>query len=79
MAQYVALRALSRTVKIRVKDSSGSRVTLSNVNDTVVDLDDVEVRRALGHHSAIGQYVVSAANASVNNDGGAVEALPANS
>jgi hypothetical protein len=62
MAQFVALRALSRTVKVRVKNSAGTTVTLSNTADTIVDLDDPVVRRALGHHSAIGQYIVTAAN-----------------
>lgn len=62
MAQYVAIRALNRGVRIRVKNSAGNLVTLSNTTDTIVDLDDVAVRRQLGHHSSIGQYIVTAAN-----------------
>lgn len=62
MAQYVALRALNRSAKVRIKNSAGTRVSLSTTVDTVVDLDDPDVRRQLGHHSAIGQYIVTAAN-----------------
>lgn len=74
MAQIVALRTLSRGVRIRIKNQAGVKVTLSPTVDTVVDLDDVDVRRTLANHGAIGQYTVTACNA---NDGGV--ALPANS
>lgn len=74
MAQVVAIRALNRGVRIRVKNTAGNLVTISNTADTLVDLDDVATRRALGHHSSIGQYIVTAANAT---DGGV--ALPPNS
>jgi hypothetical protein len=73
MAQYVALRTLSRGVRIRIKNSAGVKVTLSPTADTVVDLDDVDVRRTLANHGAIGQYTVTAANARANS-----AALPPN-
>lgn len=74
MAQYVALRALNRSAKVRVKNSGGTNTTLKTTVDTIVDLDDAAVRRQLARHSAIGQYIVTAANAT---DGGV--ALPSNS
>jgi hypothetical protein len=55
--------------------SASGLVTLSPTLDAVVDLDDVKVRRALGQHRAIGQYVVTAANNSTASAG----TLPANS
>lgn len=64
MAQYIAVRALHRSALIPVVNSDGDRVKLSTESDTVLDLDRADNRRALAHHSAIGQYVVSAANAS---------------
>lgn len=73
MAQYVALRTLNRGVRIRIKNSAGTKVTLSPTVDTIVDLDDVDVRRTLANHGAIGQYTITACNAT---DGGV--ALPAN-
>lgn len=60
--QYVSLRALSRGVRIRVKNSGGSLVNLKNNADTVVDVNDVYNRKALAHHGAIGQFIVTGAN-----------------
>jgi hypothetical protein len=54
--------------------NGGRQVKLTPTVDTVVDLDRATNRRALAHHSAYGQFIVSATNA---NDGGT--ALPANS
>jgi hypothetical protein len=51
----------------------GRRVALSTTVDTVIDLDRGSNRRALAQHSAIGQYIVTAANAA---DG--TNSLPAN-
>lgn len=73
MAQYIAVRALSRSTSIRVVNSAGAQVKLSPTADTVIDLDLGTNRRALANHSAVGQYIVSAANASAN----AGVALPA--
>lgn len=39
-----------------------SLVQLSSTVDTIVDLDQAAVRAALGHHNAVGQYYVTAAN-----------------
>jgi len=59
MALVVGLRTLSRGVRIRVKENgTGNKVTLSPTVTTNVDLDDVEVRRSLANHGAIGQYLV---------------------
>ena len=58
MALVVGLRTLSRGVRIRVKNTNGDKVTLSPTTTTNVDLDDVEVRRSLANHGAIGQYLV---------------------
>lgn len=73
MAQYVALRALNRSARVRIKNSAGNNVVLSQTADTIVDLDDKAVQRALQRHSSIGQFITAAAN---GNDGGV--ALPAN-
>lgn len=73
MAQYVAVRALNRSSSIRVRDRNDNKVTLSPTVDTVIDLDLASNRRALARHSAVGQYIVSAANAQT----GANVALPA--
>ena len=63
MATLVTLRALNRGTKVRVKNSGGNIVQLSSTINTTVDLDDVAVRKALGHHSAIGQFIVTTAGA----------------
>lgn len=63
MAQVVSIRALKRGLRIRVKNTGGNLVTLSTTANTMVDLDDVDVRRQLAHHSAVGQYIVVGANA----------------
>lgn len=76
MSQLVAIRALSRQ-RIRVVNSDGNKVSLSQTSDTIVDLDNPENRRALARHHAIGQYVVSAANASAG-PAGTKTALAAN-
>jgi hypothetical protein len=73
MAQYVAVRAISRSANIRVKNSAGDQVKLTPTTDVIIDLDDASNRRQLARHTAIGQYVVSAVNAKV----GANVALPA--
>lgn len=73
MTQFVGVRSLSRTSRIRLIDKDGNKVTLSSTADTVVDLDRVDNRKALAHHSTVGQWIVSAANAST----GAGVALPA--
>lgn len=51
---------------------------LSTATATVVDLDNVDVRRALGHHSSVGQFVVVAANNTYGPAGSKVT-LPSNS
>ena len=43
--------------------AGGAPIKLSPTSDVVIDLDNVENRRALARHSAVGQYIVSAANA----------------
>jgi hypothetical protein len=73
MAQYVAVRALNRSPRVRVINSAGKRDQLSTVVDTIVDLDDVTNRRELSRHGAIGQYIVTAANSA-----DAATPLPAN-
>lgn len=42
---------------------------------TIVDVDDIQTRKILNHHSSIGQYVVTAVNGSTPSTG----TLPANS
>lgn len=74
MAQYVAIRALNRSSSVRVVNSAGAKTELSPTVDTIVDLDLASNRRELTRHGAIGQYIVTAANAT---DGGV--ALPSNS
>ena len=59
MARFITLRALHRSTRVRVKNSNGDLVQLSTTSDTTVDVDDADVRRALGHHLAIGQYLVT--------------------
>lgn len=63
MAQLVAIRALNRSANVRVVDRLGNKVKLSTTVDTVVDLDRADNRRELARASAIGQYIVTAANA----------------
>jgi hypothetical protein len=55
-------------------ETVGRNVGLSTTEDTVIDLDRPSNQRALAKHSAIGQYVVTAANGYIGTD-----ALPANS
>lgn len=69
MAQLVAIRSLVRRVGFRVKNVDGDWVRPSATEDVIIDLDDAENRRQLAHHSAIGQFVVSAANASAGPEG----------
>lgn len=45
----------------------------------IVDIDDVNVRRILNHHRAIGQYAVAGANNTYHDSEGNVQTLPANS
>ena len=78
MAQIVAIRALGHNARVRVKNQAGNLVQVSSTNDTVVDLDDPLVRKHLAHHTAIGQWVVSATNSS-SGVSGSKSALPANS
>lgn len=78
MAQYVAVRALSRSPKIRVINSAGNPVALSTTTDTVLDLDLSTNRVALNHHRSIGQFIISATNASAGA-AGSKSALPSNS
>lgn len=54
--------------------ASGRNVKLSTTVDTVVDLDRASNVRSLRQHSAIGQYIITAAN---GYDG--TDALPTNS
>jgi hypothetical protein len=72
MAQFVALRALNRSSNVRVLDQSGNEVLLTPTVDTIVDLDLASNRQRLSRHGAVGQYIVSAANART----GANVALP---
>lgn len=66
MSQYVALRSLHRDVKIRVQDAiSPNLVQLQTNVDTMVDLDLSYNRQHLYHHSAIGQYIVTATNSNI--------------
>jgi hypothetical protein len=74
MAQFVAVRALHRSANIRVVDRTGAKVKLGPTTDVVVDLDLGTNQRALAHHAAIGQYIVTAVNANVHGS-----ALPGNS
>ncbi len=78
--QFVALRALNRSAKVRVKNSDGDFVTLKPTQDVVVDLNDPINRRQLGRHGAIGQYIVVATNSTIDKDGDGAsdDALPAN-
>lgn len=59
MANIVNVRALTRSPKIRVKNSSGVLTTLSATVDTKVDLDEAYNRKSLNSHTAIGQWVSS--------------------
>jgi flagella basal body P-ring formation protein FlgA len=78
--QLVAVRQLNRGPKVRVVDYQGNKKTLSNTFDTVVDLNNVDNRRALAHHIAIGQVIVTAVNNTFTNSSGVgANALPANS
>lgn len=72
MAQFVAIRALNRSANVRVIDQSGAEVKLTPTTDTIVDLDLASNRQRLSRHAAVGQYIVSAANAAT----GANVALP---
>ncbi len=54
--------------------SSGAPASVGVGDVVIVDVDDVEVRKALSHHTSVGQYAVVA----VNNEVGGT-ALPANS
>lgn len=74
MAQHVALRALNRSANVRLVDRTGAKVKLSTTVDTIVDLDLASNRRELSRHGAIGQYIVTATNATDNG-----VALPSNS
>lgn len=58
MARIVSVRSTNRSAKIRVRDTTGTLVRLSADADTRLDLDLLENREALGHHSAVGQYNV---------------------
>lgn len=78
MAQYVAIRALNRGSKLRVTNSAGNKVGLSTTTDVVIDLDLVSNRLALGHHQAVGQWIVSATNVTEGPAGSKVS-LPSNS
>lgn len=51
----------------------GGQSKLSPTTDVILDIDSAANRRALAHHSAVGQYVVTAANDFVGTNG-----LPAN-
>lgn len=55
-------------------ETVGRNVVLSTTEDTIIDLDRTSNQRALAKHSAIGQYIVTAANGYTGTD-----ALPANS
>ena len=78
MAQFVAVRALHRGLKLRVTDLNGNQQMLSPTTDIVIDIDRADNRRALAHHASIGQYIVSAANATAGT-AGSKSALGANS
>lgn len=57
----------SVTVATTTSGTAGNvQVKLSPTVDTIVDLDITANRRALAQHSAIGQYIVTAANASIH-------------
>lgn len=43
--------------------TGGAPTKLSTTVDTLIDLDNVYNRRSLAHHSSVGQYIVTAANA----------------
>lgn len=83
MPVHVALRALNRSTKVRVKrQSDGAKVQLSPVKDTIVDVSDPVNRRALSAHGAIGTFVVTGTdgdNVDTTGDGSANNAVPANS
>lgn len=53
------LKALNRSVKVRIKNSNGDLLTLGTSGYTWLDLTDLRVLESLNHHSAIGQWVVS--------------------
>lgn len=59
MATLQYIRALNRSAKVRVKNSSGNLVTLTVGTNTEVDIDDAVVQRQLNRHSAIGQWHMS--------------------
>jgi hypothetical protein len=60
------------TITTLGSDPTGLPVKLSATVDVIIDVDKVDNRKALARHSSIGQYIVSAANAST----GAGVALP---
>jgi hypothetical protein len=63
MTQVVGLRTFNRSIKIRVQDYlSGQNVQLSTQYDVLCDLDNETNKIALGHHSAIGQFIVTSTN-----------------
>lgn len=59
---YVGIRALNRSVKIRVKDSSDNIVKLGTSGYVWINTGDRETLRLLNHHSAIGQWIVNEFN-----------------
>jgi hypothetical protein len=77
----VALRALNRTVKVRVKNTNGVLTHLRTDRDTAVDVNDPYNRRSLAHHGAIGQWIttgVAGTAVDLDGDGNADDAVPAN-
>lgn len=56
---WAGLKALNRSVKVRVKDSNGNVSVLTTTGYTWLDLSDRAVLRSLNHHAAIGQWCVS--------------------
>jgi hypothetical protein len=83
MPVHVALRALNRSTKVRVKrQGDGVLVNLSPTKDTIVDVTDPVNRRQLAKHGAIGTYIetgFAGTNVDTTGDGSANNAVPANS
>lgn len=81
MAQYLGLRSLWRSVKVRVIDAqTGKPVDLSPTRDTIVDIDNAYNKRQWQRHAALGTILTTATNNTITTvaSGSILTTLPAN-
>jgi hypothetical protein len=79
MSQYIAIRALHRSQKVRIPDvTSGEMVELQQGIDTIVDVDDPYTQRQLQRHQAIVGWYVTATNNNAFTIASGLVNLPAN-